>query len=338
KVFRIRPRENPGVNAWWISDEVRYGWKHAISDQRLNVPMRRQHGVLIADDYNRVYDSTFAGVKKAVDGGKRLGLLVSPHLTCEEAFTLANLARSIDPQAILGVGPVRFEGADQTFPPGSRAGEPNTYTIHAEKAPNARGVRRVLSAILGQDPLEADAWAERCAGDDVGAVVLTGNDHRPWATDAIENAADRSARFVAVIDTLASSLADRADIVLPGVTWLEKAGTFENARGVLQAFERSVPPIEFAKSEGQIALDLVAVLGGADVLMGAQARVEVVDEGPGQVPGAIEVALPRGTLFNAADVRSLMAEASADLGAFVMDVQLPAVSAKHEPDMEMVEL
>ncbi len=338
KVFRVRPRENAEVNAWWISDEVRYGWKHVASENRLTAPLRRQHGVLIADDYNRVYDSTVAGLRKAADGGKHIGLLVSPHLTCEEAFALASLVRSIDSGAILGVGPVRFEGEDQTFPPGSEAGDANTYTIRAEKAPNARGVRRVLKAVLGSEPMEADDWAKRCSQSDVGAVVLTGNDHKPWATDAIERVADRSARFVVVIDTLAAAIADRADIVLPGVTWLEKAGTFENAGGLLQAFERSVPPIEFAKSEGQIALDLAAVLGGAAVLMGAHARVAIVDEGPGQVPGAIEEALPRQMLFDAAGIREQMADAHSELGVFTTDVRIAPKSGKHEPDMEMVEL
>lgn len=336
KVYRIKPRENPAVNKWWISDEIRYGWKHATSEDRLRAPMRRQHGVLMGDDYNRVYDATAKGLRKAADGGKRLGLLVSPHLSCEDAYALATLARTIDPQAILGVGPVRYEGQDQTFPPGVNPGDSNAYTIYAEKAPNARGVRRVLEAFGGS--LEADQWADRCSQADVGALILTGNDRQPWATPAIDRAADRNARFVVVIDTLSSPVVDRADIVLPGVTWLEKAGSFENARGMLQAFERSIPPIEFAKSEGQIALDLLAVLEGVSVLLGANARVEIVDEGPGQVPTAVEVALPRATLFNAANIRLQMAETFASLGVFTTEVMMPATHAKHEPDVEMVEL
>ena len=27
-VYRLKPRENPHVNQWWMCDEGRYGWHH----------------------------------------------------------------------------------------------------------------------------------------------------------------------------------------------------------------------------------------------------------------------------------------------------------------------
>jgi predicted molibdopterin-dependent oxidoreductase YjgC len=44
--------------------------------------------------------------------------------------------------------------------------------------------------------------------------------------------------------------------------WLEKAGSFENATGRLQSFEQAIDPLEHAKSESQIALDLAATRAG----------------------------------------------------------------------------
>ena len=41
------------ANKWWITDEVRYGWKFIHSDERLRSPMRRQFGTLINSDYER---------------------------------------------------------------------------------------------------------------------------------------------------------------------------------------------------------------------------------------------------------------------------------------------
>src|SRR5438552_3955448 len=35
KVYRIKPRTNMAVNRWWITDEVRYGWKFVHSESRL---------------------------------------------------------------------------------------------------------------------------------------------------------------------------------------------------------------------------------------------------------------------------------------------------------------
>ena len=64
-----------------------------------------------------------------------------------------------------------------------------------------------------------------------------------------------------LIDTLASELSERADVVLPAATWAEKAGTFENVKGMLQSFEQAIPPREWVRAEGQIALDLAARAG-----------------------------------------------------------------------------
>ena len=69
----------------------------------------------------------------------------------------------------------------------------------------------------------------------------------------------------------------------------------------------------------------------------ASGVVEVIDEGPGQVPAAVTVAVPRATLFNAAAIRQRLAE-EAGLAAFATEVRMPVVAAGHRPGVEMVEL
>jgi NADH dehydrogenase/NADH:ubiquinone oxidoreductase subunit G len=48
KIYRIKPRTNMAVNTWWITDEVRYGWKFIHSPDRLSQPMRKQFGTPLA--------------------------------------------------------------------------------------------------------------------------------------------------------------------------------------------------------------------------------------------------------------------------------------------------
>jgi NADH-quinone oxidoreductase subunit G len=340
EVYRVKPRENMAVNRWWISDEVRYGWKHIHADNRLRSPMRRQHGALIEDDYKRAYEDTIAGLKAAAASGKRIALLVSPNLTCEEAYALGTLAKLIDPQAIFGLGPVPFVGMDQSFPPG--APDDKAFKVYAEKAPNARGVQRVLGAI-GQMVLDADAFYARVKQTDIGAIIATGNYRHDWADAKTLNAIDRGAgreggKFVVLIDTHGTALIDHADVVIPGATWAEKAGTFESARKMLQAFEQAVPVIELAKTEGQIALDLIAEFHGTPGMAEHRASVVIVDEQPGQVPQAVEVVAPRARLFNAADIRTEMADRYPGLAALATEVRLPKLEARHEAGVEMVEL
>jgi NADH-quinone oxidoreductase subunit G len=327
KIYRIKPRKNLAVNTWWITDEVRFGWKHVHGDTRLRSPARKQHGTAVECDFSRAYELALDGIKAAAAKGKKLAIVVSPMLSCEEAFLLATLARTLDPKAVLAVGAIPIRGEDKVYPntaAESRYGVKGGFRVYAEKCPNARGVRRVLEAVAaktgGGEVLKFEdalrAMGHGTGASDIGAVILTGNYPTPWATDGLVSAI--SGKFVVLIDTLASELCGKADIVLPGATWCEKAGTFENARNMLQAFEQAIPVIEMAKSEGQIALDLAHLHS---------------------IGGAFEKAAgSRAEMYNAANTRVRMSAASSALGVFISDVKFPDVTAQQQPDMEVVEL
>lgn len=338
KVYRVKPRTNPAVNKWWITDEVRYGWRHIHADNRLTTPMRRQYGALVETDYPKAYDDTIEGIAKETSIGKRLAVLVSPMLSCEEAYALATLARRLDPKAVLGVGPVPVRGQDKVYPIGADEKSPKAFKVYAEKAPNARGVRRVLAA-LGGNVVEFDDFLKSLGHatgkTDIGAVFLTGNYPDAWASDALVKSL--GGKFVVLIDTLMNRLVDEANVVLPGATWVEKAGSFENARGMIQPFEQAIPCVGASKSEGQHALDIGAVLDGAEAPVD-ETRTMVVISSKGQVPAGTEQATTIADAFNAANVRAAMARAFPALSAFVSDVKPPAAPALAEPDMAMVEL
>ena len=255
KIYRIKPRTNLDVNKWWISDEVRYGWKFVHREDRLRSPSERVHGTHEARDWRAAYKLAGDRLKRTVrdEGEGTLLAMISPMLPSEEAYLLGRLARAIDPKATLAVGPVPRQGEDKAFPGG--------YTVRAEKAPNARGVRRAL-ALLGGEVAEYDGVSGRLAGASGGfrAMLLTGNYPSDWAPPELIDAAESSASVL--IDTLPSRLADAAGVVLPGATWAEKSGTFENDAGRLQAFQRAIPVLELARPEGQIALDLLHQVAG----------------------------------------------------------------------------
>lgn len=337
RIYRLKPRRNLAINRWWISDEVRYGWKFVHSDNRLATPMRRQHGALVESGWQRAIDQMIAGVSAAgSDVGKRVGLLVSPMLSCEDAYLLVQMARKLDPQAAIAMGPVPVDGQDQIFPPGTPAEDPKSFRICAEKAPNARGVKRVLDSFGGR--VGFDEFIGKVASGQIGAAIVTGNYPSTWATENVVRSLDKA--YLVAIDCLASDLTGVADIVLPAATFAEKAGTFENHAGVLQAFEQAIPVVGQSKPEAQIALDVLAVLEGQDLVRPHAGYDDmIVDEGPGQVPAATaSVAVPRARLYNAADTRTQMAEQHADLGAFVSDVKVPASDEHVETDMPLVEL
>ena len=47
RVYRIKPRENPLVNKWWICNDGRYDYPHVHDPRRLTQPRRRDGGRLV---------------------------------------------------------------------------------------------------------------------------------------------------------------------------------------------------------------------------------------------------------------------------------------------------
>lgn len=302
-IYRVKPRDNADVNKWWITDEVRYGWKFVHSENRLKLPAIKGRDAFVADDaaaaWSDALSATMNTLEGAVKNGGRLGVMVSPMLTCEDAFLLASTILSIDAQAELAVGPIPVLGQDKIFPGG--------FTMYAEKAPNARGVRRVLEALAkGRKVHDAASFESTAKSKAITAAVVTGNYPSDWVMPSLQSALSNVKLIV--IDTLPSTLLDIAEVVLPGATWTEKSGTFENAKNRLQSFERAISTVDFAKGESQIALDLQA------------ARAGVKAKG-----------------FDAANTRADMARVSG-LERFTTDLHAPPTLAKVAGDMVLIEI
>jgi NADH-quinone oxidoreductase subunit G len=257
RIHRVKPRTNEQVNRWWISDEIRYGWRFVHHDDRLTSPRRMQYGEQIDVNWDKALQFAAEKLREVVEqnGPGGLALSVSPMLACEEAYALGRLITGLDPQATLAVGDIPVQSEDKTFPGG--------YTIRAEKCPNSRGVRRALELLVDepQHVLSHGALTEKLKDkkSGVGALLATGNyDHEHVDKDL---ASALGKKLLVLIDTLGGALAAKAEVLLPGATWAEKAGAFENADGCLQGFHQAIAPLEGARADGQIALDLAAACG-----------------------------------------------------------------------------
>jgi len=294
KIYRIKPRTNMEVNTWWITDEVRYGWKFVHDENRLTLPRVKGREELDPSQAGEAWNAAYEAVNKGL-GGKCIAAVISPMLSCEDAYLLGTWMLSIDPKAAFVVGPVPFSGEDKTFPGG--------FTVRAEKSPNARGVKRVLNAL--SDSVH-DFDSALAVSRSAEALVITGNYPSDWIINDLLRMTE--GKFTVAIDTLENRLAELADVVLPGATWAEKSGTFENVNNRLQTFERAIPPIDFCKGEAQIALDLTALRQGV-----------------------------RPETCNAARTRALMADLHG-LREFMEEVEAPVESHKVESDMQIVEL
>lgn len=298
-VYRIKPRPNPFHKQWWITDEVRYGWKFVHAEERLRVPAIRGQDTFEMPEARHAWEAAYHEANALMRASKSMLVLVSPMLSCEEAWLLAQYTSSLDAEVTFALGPVPRHGEDKTFLSG--------YTSYAEKAPNARGVRRVLASFKNKTIEYEALLAHMASCPSIDLVFATGNYPSTWATEQLITGIGQERKLI-LLDTLESQLSRRADVLLPTTTWVEKSGTFEDVHGRLQAFERAIEPIDYCKSEAQIAIDLLAELSGESL-----------------------------EYFNPANVRERMAKLSG-LEMFINDVSLPVLDTSLDSDMQLIEL
>jgi NADH-quinone oxidoreductase subunit G len=238
RVYRLKPRENPHVNGWWMCDEGRYGWKHVHDPSRNTQPRRKRE-----DGYENVEWSELPGeLDEKLRASNRIATVLSPHLTCEEAYLLATYVRGIDPEAILVLGPVPTSGEDESFPSG--------FTIRAEKCPNRRGVEEVIVGMTKEFVMWED-FVRRLSDGTIDAVWVTGGYKTDWND---ETSAKQLAAIPLLIvqDTFASPLWDQATYQIPAATFAERDGSYVNHADRLQCFRWAIRPPAGVTTEGQL--------------------------------------------------------------------------------------
>lgn len=262
KVYRLKPRFHPAVNQWWMCDEGRFGWKYVHDPHRIQAPLFRRGEEKTRLDW-RVIPTTLRfrfqehlGETKGVN--RRVGVILSPFMSCEEAWLLARFALEMDDKAVLAMGPVPHDGEDRHFPVGAtdRAAR---FTILKEKCPNRRGVERILAA-SGAEGVGYKDFCTRLGEGAFSAAWIAGGYPNSWVDDGLVKGADKLALLV-VQDLFPSALTEKADILLPACAWVEREGSFMNADGLVQPFERAVNPPERAMRDGQYLYELAGFEG-----------------------------------------------------------------------------
>ncbi len=243
RVWRIRPRENPWVNRWWMCNDGRYDYPHVHDPRRILQPYRNDGGKQVLLDWNAVRAELLAAMKQA----GRLAAVVSPLVTVEEAYLLGKLVRSLDPEAALVLGPVPVVGDDEKFPGG--------FTIAAEKCPNRRGVEAVVARLSG-GATSFEEFLTRVEQGEFGGVWVSGGYRTEWVSQATATRL-AAARLVVLQDLFPSPLADRATYVLPGAAFPERDGSYVNRHDRLQSVRWAIRPPQGVRPEGSLFWELL---------------------------------------------------------------------------------
>jgi NADH-quinone oxidoreductase subunit G len=256
-IYRLKPRFNPNANDWWICDEGRLGYGYVASPNRLTTPQRRTGAALNDAEWPDVIAALRDDLTESIrrHGGRATVGVLSPMLTCEEAYLLAKYLKSLNPDVRLALGRVPLVGEDDHYPKtrnGTQAAP--KFTIRAEKCSNRCGIEAILMGLERQVLTFDSVIAEMNSGA-VKTVILTGGYPAPWLA-ANEIDALAQPELVVLVDILHSRATENADYVLPGAAWVEKDGSYLNHAGLLQMTERAVRAPGHARAEGRTFWEL----------------------------------------------------------------------------------
>jgi len=89
----------------------------------------------------------------------------------------------------------------------------------------------------------------------IKGVYLVGGYPNEWVDDKTAAALAKTP-FLVVHDLFPSALDASAAVQIPAASWAEREGSFMNFDGLLQAFDRALPPLEGVKADGQFFQEL----------------------------------------------------------------------------------
>jgi NADH-quinone oxidoreductase subunit G len=253
QLVRFTPRFAPEVNGYWMCDIGRFNYHWIEGDRRVRRPLaRRADGTLQPAGW---HDAVTAIADRLRHPGVRF--LLSAHASNEELFLFGALADRLggSSDAIT----VTWRMSEKLQP------ERTQFVVTPVDAPNVNGARAfgLVPGVVG-DPQNAPGLrALREAVDNGSVQTLYVFDPGPegslgdssWIVEA--RAAGRIAVLI-VQGVLQTPLAQAADFVLPGATYVEKEASYTNDKGRLQGTSRVIAPPGDAMEDWRIIVELAS--------------------------------------------------------------------------------
>ena len=277
-VYRLTPRTNPKAQGHFMCDEGRFGWKYIHSEERLSYPEQRSGGQIVSRGWDDILPALRNELKKhAQENPKRIGAVLSPWMTLEEAYMLASFLAKLAPKVRLALGPVPMVGEDDRYPKNvhGQPAEPTRFTIRAEKCPNRRGVAIIVKNFT-QSPCSFEEMLAKGRGGELDVLYMVGGDPAGWITEEQAAGLERVPLLV-VQDLLPSAASGRASFLLSGGSFAERDGTFVNHAGLAQEIHKSIRSPDGARPDNRILWDLT---GRTGLYNGAALRMDMAKRIP----------------------------------------------------------
>jgi NADH-quinone oxidoreductase subunit G len=259
RLARMTPRFNPEINSYWMCDIGRFDYHWIEGENRLQRPLVRAKDTLEPATWSAAM-ATVAERVIAGGGPSALRFVVSAHASLEELAVLGRLggAFSLSEDSVA----ISWRTRAKPQPAGAK------FKIPPVDAPNVNGARDLGFPVRATDSGDADLSAMRQdveAGRVSALYVLDPGPDGSIGDVSWIVAARRSGKlpFLVVQGVLLTDLANAADVVLPGASWVEKDASYVNKDGKLQPAARAMAPPADAQEDWKILTDLGLALGAA---------------------------------------------------------------------------
>ncbi len=229
RIYRFKPRFNPGVNSYWMCDEGRHSFPSLQAETRLTSPLVQAKDQLVVESWGegvRRAASIIADYKRTC-GGNSIAAVVDATSTNEEAFALKQFMKTAigsDRIAMLNWSPPGASGDDDLL-------------IRANKNSNTRGL-----AALGLSADGLDTLAAAVASGELKMLIA-------FRADLVRALGEEefvkrfgALDYMLVLSTDANETCQMANQVWPIAAYPEIDGSFTNFQGRVQRINAAFPP------------------------------------------------------------------------------------------------
>jgi NADH-quinone oxidoreductase subunit G len=276
-VYRLRPRENPNAQGYFMCDDGRLGYHYVNSSNRISKPHMKSDSGADLSSWKDILPALRAELNAVASKNPAgIAVMLSPFLTVEEGFLLATFIKSISPKSKLVLGPVPVIGEDDHYPKTRGSVAPQVkFTIRNEKCPNKKGIEQIIKHFEGDVIHVADYLSKNTPEALFIAAGYQGEEVAWFDNTLLE--LFKKVKLLITQDLFPSALTDVSKYIIPSAAFSEKEGTFVNFAGLAQELHWACVPLKQVRTDGQVYLDLLERKG---LLQAANIRDEIAKSIP----------------------------------------------------------
>ena len=244
EVFRLKPRDNPDVNKWWMCDQGRLTYKDLnIRENRIAHPLGKT-----AEGFQEIsWENAFSAIQEKISelqptSNEVIGL-VDTHASNEELYLFKKLLKE------------GFD-SDQLFFPDLEWEQPVSdffinSLITSDKSPNRAGAR-----MLGLKGAKSSEEVNSKIPNGTKVLLVFG---KPFED---ENLLSQAGNIPLVINIAAwqSGWSETADVTLPGRLHSEKDATYTNKAGRVQRVNTAIRAFHKTRPDWMVLCGLMELL------------------------------------------------------------------------------